>query len=190
VPAVAEPTPTPKPPAPVVNVGTRMPAVVTEPVVTGIALAPVTARLAQDVTVGPTVVIPSGATLVGDAFSTQEGDRVQVVFSAVVVNGRTVRLEGWGLQDGEMGLRGKVLRKASKKKRSSAALLGAAATGLAYGTSGVVPGAAGAALSSLGSSVGSDVDGLSREWRRSDKVVRVEAGVPVTVYLRRDLTME
>ena len=27
-----------------------------------------------------------------------------------------------------------------------------------------------------------------RDWRRTDKVVRVEAGVPITVYIRRDLT--
>jgi hypothetical protein len=173
-----------------VNVGTRIRALVTDPVVTGVALAPVTARLSEDVAVNGAVVVPSGATLVGEAFSTQEGDRVQVVFNALVVGGRTQRFDGWALQDGEMGLRGKVLKKGSKGKHGAAALVGAAATGLAYGTSGVVPGAAGAALSSFGSSVGSDVEGVSRDWRRSDKVVRVEAGVPITVYLRRDLTLE
>jgi hypothetical protein len=36
----------------------------------------------------------------------------------------------------------------------------------------------------------SDLTGVGRDWRRTDKAVRVEAGVPITVYIRRDLTVE
>ena len=46
------------------------------------------------------------------------------------------------------------------------------------------------AESSLGNSAANDLVGLGRDWKRSDKVVRVEAGVPVVVYIRRDLTVE
>ncbi len=191
-PAPAVPAPTPKPKAAplVVNVGTRIPAVLTDPVITGAALAPVTAKLAQDVMVGDRIALPAGVRLIGEAFATEEGDRVQVVFSSVIVNGVTHRIEGWALQDGEVGLKGRVLKKGSKGKKGAAALLGAAASGLTYGVAGAIAGAPGAALSSLGSSVATDMQGLGREWRYSDKVGRVEAGVGAVVYLRRDFSVE
>ena len=187
---VPAPTPTPKPPPLVVNVGARFQAVLTDPVITGAAFAPANAKLTENVIVGDRVVLPAGTVLVGDAFATQEGDRAQVVFSAVIRDGKTQQLEGWVLQDGEMGVRGKVVRKGSKEKKGGATLLGAAATGLSFGLAGALPGPGGAALSSLGSSVATDMEGLRHDWRRSDKVVRVEAGTAVTVYLRRDLKLE
>ena len=184
------PTPTPKPPPLVVNVGARFQAVLTDPVITGAAFAPASAKLTENVIVGDRVVLPAGTALVGDAFATQEGDRAQVVFSAVIRDGKTEQIEAWALQDGEMGLRGKVVRKGSKGKKGAATVLGAAATGLSFGLAGALPGPGGAALSTLGSSVATDMEGLRHDWRRSDKVVRVEAGTPVTVYLRRDLKLE
>jgi hypothetical protein len=45
------------------------------------------------------------------------------------------------------------------------------------------------ALASLGSTAAGDLMGLGRDWRRTDKVVRVEAGVPIVVYIRRDLAV-
>jgi type IV secretory pathway VirB10-like protein len=184
------PTPTPKPPPLIVNVGTRVDAVLTDPVVTGIALAPATAKLAKDVYVADRLAIPAGTLLAGEAFSTQEDDRAQVVFTAIVRDGKTVQFEGWALQQGEAGMRGKVVRKASRAKKGAGSVLGAAASALTFGVAGAVGGAEGAALASLGNTAASDMVGVGREWRRSDKVVRIEAGVPLTIYIRRDVTLE
>jgi hypothetical protein len=189
-PMEASPTPPPKPPPLIVNVGTRVDAVLTDPVVTGIALAPATAKLAKDVYVGDRVAIPAGTLLAGEAFSTQDDDRAQVVFTALVKDGKTVQLEGWALQEGEAGVRGKVVRKASRAKKGAGSLLGAAASVLTFGVAGAVGGPEGAALASLGNTTASDLVGVGRDWRRSDKVVRVEAGAPLTIYIRRDVTLE
>jgi hypothetical protein len=184
------PTPTPKPAPLVINIGTRVQAVLTDPVVTGVALAPASAKLAADVYVGERLALPAGTALVGEGFATQEGDRAQVVFTSIVKDGKTIAFEGWALQQGEAGVRGKVVKKGSKVKKGAGSVLGAAASALTFGMSGAVPGPEGAALSALGNTAASDLMGLGREMRRSDKVVRVEAGVPVTVYIRRDLTLE
>jgi Bacterial conjugation TrbI-like protein len=185
------PPPPPEKPLPlVINVGTRVQAVLTDPVVTGAALAPATAKLANDVLVGDRLAIPAGTVLVGEGFATQQDDRAQVVFSAIVKDGKTLQFEGWVLQEGEIGVKGKVVRKGSKGKSGAGSVLGAAASALTFGLSSAVPGVGGAALSSLGNSAANDLVGLGRDWKRSDKVVRVEAGVPVVVYIRRDLTVE
>jgi hypothetical protein len=190
-PETPQPTPEPEKPLPmVINIGTRIAAVLTDPVVTGAALAPATAKLANDVYVGDRLAIPAGTLLVGEAFATQQDDRAQVVFSAIVRDGKTVRFEGWALQDGEIGIRGKLVRKGSKTKRGAGAVLGAAASALTYGLAGAASGPEGAALAAIGNTAANDLVGLGRDWRQSDKVVRVAAGVPITVYLRRDLTME
>lgn len=179
-----------KPPAIVINIGSRIAAVLTDPVVTGAALAPATAKLANDVYVGDRLAIPAGAMLVGEAFATQQDDRAQVVFSAIVRDGKTTQFEGWALQDGEIGIKGKLVRKGSKTKRGAGTVLGAAASALTYGLAGVGSGAERAAIGALGGTAANDLIGLSRDWRQSDKVVRVPAGLAITVYIRRDLTME
>jgi hypothetical protein len=192
-PATPEPPPVtlpPKPPPVVVNVGTRLQAILTDPVITGAALAPATAKLAADFFVGDRLVIPEGTPLVGEGFATQQDDRVQVVFSAFVREGKTLQFEGWALQNSEMGIAGKLIRKGSKVKSGSGTVLGAAASALTFGLAGAAGGPAGAAFSNLGSTVGSDLNRLGRDWRLSDKAVRVEAGVPIIVYVRRDLTIE
>ena len=194
--AVAEVTPppavvVPEKPAPViVNVGTRLDAVLTDPVITGAALAPATAQLAKDLVVGDRLVMRQGTSLVGEAFATQTDDRAQIVFSAIVKDGKTVPFEGWALQQGEMGVRGKVIRKASKVKKGASAVLGAAASALTFGLAGVSSGAESAALASLGNAAANDLLGVGRDWRRSDKGVRIAAGIPITVYIRRDLSIE
>jgi hypothetical protein len=164
--------------------------VLTDPVVTGAAFAPATATLAEDLRVGDRLAIPAGTVLVGEGFATQQDDRAQVVFTAVVMDGKTVRFEAWALQQGEMGIRAKVIRKGSKAKKGAGTVLDAAASALTYGLAGAASGPEGAALASLGHTAANDLVGLGRDWRRSDKVVRVEAGVPITVYVRRDLTIE
>jgi hypothetical protein len=173
-----------------INVGTRVEALLTDPVVTGGTFAPATAKLAKDVYVGDRLAIPAGTVLVGEGFASEQDDRAQVVFSAIVKDGKTIRFEGWALQQGEMGVRAKVIHKGSKVKKGTGTVLGAAASALTFGLAGVAPGPEGAALASLGQTAANDLNGLGRDWRRSDKVVRVEAGVPITVYVRRDLTIE
>jgi hypothetical protein len=181
----------PEKPAPIViNVGTRMEAVLAEPVITGAALAPAAARLVADFFVGDQLAIAAGTPLVGEGFATNQDDRVQVVFTAFVRDGKTVQLEAWALQNSEMGIKGKILRKGSKGKKGAGAVLGAAASALSFGLAGAAPGPGGAALASLGSTASSDLNTLGRNLRWSDKSVRVEAGVPITVYVRRDLKIE
>jgi hypothetical protein len=203
---LVEPTPTPPPPEPVeekppvtvpekpaplvVNIGTRLQATLTEPVITGAALCPVGAQLAADYVVGDRVALPAGTRLVGEAFATHQDDRVQVVFTAFVRDGKTTPLEAWALQDGEMGLKGKLIRKGSKGKKGAGTALGAAASALSFGLAGAASGPAGAALANLGSSASADLNNLGRDWKWSDKVVRVESGVPISVYVRRDLIVE
>jgi len=190
-PETPPPPPAPeKPPPMVINIGTRMAAILTDPVVTGAALAPATAKLANDVYVGDRLAIPAGTLLVGEGFATQQDDRAQVVFNAIVRDGKTIQLEGWALQDGEIGVRGKLVRKGSKAKRGAGTFLGAAASALTYGLAGVGSGPERAALGALGGTAANDLIGVARDWRQSDKVVRVPAGVPIIVYIRRDLTME
>jgi hypothetical protein len=174
----------------VVNVGTRIDAVLTDPVITGAAFAPATAKVTADVYAGDRLAIAAGTVLVGEAFAAEQHDRAQVVFTAIVRNGKTVPFEGWALQEGEMGLPAKVLRKGSKAGKGAGAVLGAAASALTYGLAGAAGGPEGAALASLGNSAAQDLTGVARDWRRSNKVLRVESGVLVTVYIRRDLTVE
>ena len=181
----------PEKPAPVIiNVGTRLEALLSDPVITGAALAPATAQLAKDLVIGERLVMRQGTTLVGEAFATQTDDRAQIVFTAIVKDGKTLQFEGWALQQGEMGVRGKVIRKASKVKKGAGAVLGAAASALTFGLGGVNPGPESAALASLGNTAANDLIGVGRDWRRSDKGVRIAAGIPITVYIRRDISIE
>jgi hypothetical protein len=173
-----------------INVGTRVAALLTEPVVTGAAFAPATATIAKDVYVEGRLAVPAGTVLVGEGFATLQDDRAQILFTAIVKDGQTIRFEGWALEQGEMGVPAKVIRKGSKAKRGAGTLLGAAASALTYGLAGAAAGPEGAALASLGQTAANDLGGLGRDWVRSDKVVRVEAKVPITVYIRRDLTLE
>jgi len=174
----------------VINMGTRVEAVLTDPVITGAALAPATAKLAKDIYVRDRLAIPAGTVLVGEGFATQQDDRAQVVFTAIVKDGKTIQFEGWALQEGETGIRAKMVRKGSKAKKGAGTVLGAAASALTFGLAGAASGPEGAALASLGNTAANDLFGLCRDWRRTDKVLRVEACVPITVYIRRDLTVE
>jgi hypothetical protein len=184
------PSPPEKPLPLVINIGTRIEAVLSNPVITGAALAPATARLANDVYVGNRLAIPAGTVLVGEGFATQQDDRAQLVFTAMVRDGKTIQLEGWALEEGETGVHAKLVRKGSKAKKGAGTVLGAAASALSFGLGGAVSGPEGAALASLGNTAANDLFGLGRDWRRTDKVLRVEAGVSITVYIRRDVTLE
>ena len=193
---ILDPSPAPSPSLPakpqplVINIGTRIEAVLTDPVVTGAAFAPAAAKLTEDVYVGNRLAIPAGTVLIGEAVAADQHDRAHVVFAAIVREGKTLPFEGWALQEGEMGLRAKVVRKGSKAAKGAGAVLGAAASALTYGLAGAAAGPEAAALASLGKTAAQDLTGVGRDWRRSDKVLRVEAGLVITVYIRRDLTIE
>jgi hypothetical protein len=160
-----------------VNVGTRIEAVLTDPLVTGAAFAPATARLEKDVYVDDRLAVPAGSLLVGEGFATLQDDRAQILFTSIVKDGQTIRFEGWALQQGEMGVRAKVIRKGSKVKKGAGTVLGAAASALTFG---------------LRRGLGTGrrrprqprSDGRQRprrrgrDWRRSDKVVRVRPVFP------------
>lgn len=187
---IPAPSPSKKPSPLTINLGTRIEAVLTDPIVTGAAFAPASATLAKDVYAGDRLAIPAGTVLIGEGFATDQDDRAQVQFSAIVRDGKTIKFEGWALQQGEMGIRAKVIKKGSKTKKGAGTVLGAAASALTYGLAGAATGPEGAALASLGQTAASDLNGLGRDWRRSNKVVRVEAGAAITVYIRRDLAIE
>ena len=188
------PTPTPKPPPAVINIGSRIVATLEAPVRTGATLTPATALVTSDVTVGERVVLPSGSRLVGSAFATTSDDRVQVVWRAAVVNGRTYRLDGEALSpDGSQGLPGKVVRKKKGKgvlRRIGATVLGTAGETLGYGIPGG-EGVTGLAEDALAGRAGRELQRAAqdREWLQVDKVIELRAGAPLVVYVSADVVI-
>lgn len=187
------PTPTPKPPPAVINMGTRIVATLEAPVRTGAALTPATALVQADVTVGERVVLPAGARLVGSAFATTGDDRVQVLWRAAVVGGRTYRLDGEALSpDGSQGLSGKVLKKKRKGvlRRIGATVLGTAGETLGYGIPGG-DGVTGLAEDALAGRAGRELTRAAqdREWLQADKVIELPAGAGLIVYVSADVVI-
>lgn len=185
---------TPSPPQPtIVNMGTRLQARLESGVRTGATLTPVTAVLTADMRSGERVILPAGARVVGSAFATTGDDRVQVVWRALVVNGRTVPFEGETLaDDGTLGLVGKVIDRRGKgilRRIGSVALTAAGAT-VAYG----VPGSdsvLGRAGDVAADQAGRQLErmGQQREWLQADKVVELRAGAPCVVYVSSDVVL-
>lgn len=174
---------------PIVNVGTRIRATVPEPIMTSPGGTPVLALVAEQVTLGERVVLPSGARLIGDAFSIEEDDRIQVVLTALVLEGRTVPLSGVVLSDdNRLGLPAKVVKKASKGKRGLGKALGMAASTLSFGLIPRGSDLGAAAASQLADETARELNQVHARWTRSDKVLRAPAG-NVTVYLRSDLVL-
>lgn len=188
----AAPVPTP-PSALLVNVGTRIPIVLTHDVLTGAGAAPVTATVENHVLAGRRVAVPQGVLVVGEGFSVTESDRVQVVFSALVMEGKTIPLQGLALGvDDDLGLPGSVVRRASKGRAGVGKVLGAlggAASTLSFGLLGPKPDLAEVAAAELAQQTSRDVQGLSRQWSVSDKAVRLKAGTRGVVFLRADLQL-
>lgn len=190
-PSAAEPgphgSPSPAPSPSVLNVGTRLPASLVHPVTTRPGGALVSARVVGDIVRGGRVVVPDGAPLEGVAVATEDDDRVQMVFRALVVEGKTVSMRGVALGvDGASGVAGKVVRKASKGRGGLGRALGvvgrAASLGLIGGN-----GLAGELAGDVLRSAGRDLEDVGRRWRQSDKVVRLTHGTAFTVYLEGDL---
>ncbi len=182
------------PPAPtVVNMGTRLQARLESSLRTGAALTPVTAVLTADLRSGDRVVLSAGARMVGSAFATTGDDRVQLVWRAIVVNGRTVPFEGETLaDDGTVGLVGKVIDRRGKgilRRIGSVALTAAGAT-VAYGVPGG-DGVLGRAGDVAADQAGRQLErmGQQREWLQADKVVELRAGAPCVVYVSSDVVL-
>jgi hypothetical protein len=191
---VATPTPIPSPvpkPTPIVlNMGTRIEATLEAPVRTGATLAPATALVTRDATVGEAVVVPAGTRLVGSAFATTGDDRVQIVWRAAVIAGRTHRLAGEALSaDGSQGLVGKVVKKKGKGvlRRIGSTVLGTAGETLGYGIPGG-DGLGGLAEDALAAHAGRELVRASqeREWLQADKVIELKAGTALVVYVSSD----
>lgn len=175
----------------VVNLGTRLAASLVYPVRTGGASVPVTARVDADVKVGDQIAIKAGSLLVGSAIATRDSDRVQIAFAAIVRDGLTSRFQGVALgADGEMGISGRLLRKASGGgSRWKARALGAAGSALSYDLARKTSGLTGTAARELASDIDRDFDAFERDWaeNRSDKVVEARAGASLVVCLGADL---
>ncbi len=174
----------------VVNVGTRFAATLIYPVRTGGAPVPVAARVVDDVRVGEQVVIRAGATLVGSAIATRDSNRVQVAFHAFVQDGLTMRLQGLALgTDGDMGVVGKVLRKASTNRKWGARAVGAVGAAASIGLARKTSGAVGTAAREIADDVDRDFDFFERTWGedRTDKVIEARAGEKFVVCLNADL---
>jgi hypothetical protein len=178
------------PPVPsVLNVGTRIPAVITEPVITSPGGTPVTALVADNVMTGDRLALPAGSRLVGDALAIEEDDRVQLVFTALVSDGKTLPLSAVVLSDdNRLGLPAKVVRKSSRGKRGLGKGLGVLGSTLTFGLLQRGSDLASAAEAQIAAEAARDLSQVESRWTRSDKVLRASAG-PVTVYLRQDLAL-
>jgi hypothetical protein len=179
----------PPAPAPVINIGSRIRAVVAEPITTSPGGTPVTAFVADSTAPDEGTTLPAGTRLVGDAFAIQEDDRVQVVFTALVLNGKTLPLNGVVLsEDRVLGLPAKVIKKASGGKRGLGKALGIVGSTLSFGLIPSGGSIAAAAASQVAAETARDLSQVEARWTRSDKVLRAPAA-NITVYLRSDLVL-
>ncbi len=182
----------PPPPA-IVNMGTRLQGRLESSLRTGATLTPVTAVLTADLRAGDRVILQAGARVVGAAFATTGDDRVQLVWRALGVNGRTVPFEGETLaDDGTQGLVGKVIDRHGKGilRRIGSVPLTAAGATIAYGVpggDGVLGRAGGVAADQAGRQL--ERMGQQREWLQADKVVELRAGAPCVVYVSSDVVL-
>lgn len=177
---------------PVLNIGTRLVARLEAPLRTGAALAPATALLDDDVRIAGSIRLPAGTRLVGSAFAMPHDDRVQILWRAVVHDGRTLTFRGETLgDDGAPGLKGKVLdrRRKGVLRRVGAAVLDATGDVAAGAVSG--SGSLGRAGSTLAGRFDRELDeaAAGREWLQADTVVELKAGVTCTVYVSADVLL-
>lgn len=179
--------------AAVINVGTRLRATLEAPLRTGSALAPATATLAEDLRDGDHVLLSAGTRLVGNAFATPNDDRVQIVWRAIVCDGRTLAVQAETLgSDGAPGLPGKVIRRHRRGvlRRIGSTLAATAGDAAGYvlplgdtaleQASAALAGRAGRELGQLGN---------AREWVQADTVVELKAGTPIVVYVSADIAL-
>jgi hypothetical protein len=190
--ALAAAPPAPSPEKLTLNIGTRFPVRLVTTATTGAAAGVCSAETVADVVVGDNVALPKGTRLEGLAFATRENDRAQIVFRALVLDGKTVSLQGIVIgKDGEFGVKGKVVRKASKLKHVAGRVTGAVADAAMWGSigAGTLAGGDYGILDQLTSGAARDLNVLEQQWTRSDKAVRVAAGTAAEVYLRGDVVV-
>lgn len=185
----ASPSTAPRPRSAVLNIGTRLTVVVEHPVTTSPAGSQVSARLRDDVIRDGAVLVARGTPVEGLAFATDDDDRVQMAFRALIAEGKTVPLRGVALgEDGAPGVPGKVVRKGSRGKSGVGRVLGAVGRVASFGLLGGDNVAEDMANDVL-RSAGRDLGDVERRWRSSDKVLRLAKGATVTVYLESDVTL-
>ena len=169
------------------NIGTRFPVRLLTAATTGAAAGVCSAETAADITVDGMVAIPHGTRLEGLAFATRENDRAQIVFRALVLDGKTIPLQAVVIgTDGDLGVKGKVIRKASRLKNLAGRVGGAVADAAMWSG---VGGAEYGVADQLLSGAARDMNVLEQQWTRSDKVIRVQAGTQAEVYLRGDVVV-
>ncbi len=173
----------------VVNLGARFQASLVYPVRTGASPVPVTARIDADVKVGDETAIKQGSLLVGSAIATRDSDRVQIGFQALVQDGITSRFVAVALgSDGEMGIPGKLIRKASGGRRWAGRAAGAVGSALSLDLARRTSGLTGTAARELAADIDRDLDYFERHFgeNRSDKVVEAAGGALLVVSLAAD----
>ena len=169
-----------------IALGTRIPAILQDPITTSPEGAPVTASVLNDVLSRGRLAIPSGSRLEGLAFGTDSDDRARILMTAVVISDRTSPLPSVVLDsDGMLGLPGKVISRGSKSRQGGGLLLRALGGAAGYGLGGSA-GLAGAALSELGSDVSQSISSITRDWRVSGKAIRVPSGTRIVCYVRAE----
>ena len=190
LPELPAPTPTPKPAA-VVNMGTRIKGELLFPFRTHASSVPVALVVTEDVVIAGRVGIRVGDRFIGRAVSTRVDDRAQIIFIALVQDGQTIRSQGIALgPDGQIGVEGKLIRKASGQKHWLGKAVGAVGRTLTFNTLG-----GGSAIDEMTEefmrSTGGDLAAVEQRWaaERSDKVVEVKSGAEVTIVLEDDLTL-
>lgn len=179
-------------PAPiVVNVGERLVGKLVYPVITGGGAVPATLTVVDDLVVGGRVAVPAGSRLVGQAFATTANDRAQLVVNAVVIEGRTVPMSAVAFdEDNQIGVAGKVLKKGGGLKGAGGHAVSIFSKVLSFGAGQMIPGADGLLGAAAGNAVSEANAGLAQaasQWTLSTKVVQVEAGKRVIIYLAGDL---
>lgn len=188
------PAPAASTPVAVVNVGTRLRATLEAPLRTGAALAPATAVLAEDVRLNEQTVLKAGTRLAGSAFATPHDDRVQILWRALVHDGRTLAVQAETIgADGAPGVAGKVIRRHRKGVLRRVGGTLAATAGAVAGVA--VPlgdGALDQAGAALAGRAGRELGqlGSGRDWLQADTVIELKAGTSLVIYLAADLTLD
>ena len=176
----------------VVNVGARIRITLMEPVLTGGAGTPVRARVEEDIPEGPQVAVRKGAVFVGRAYATDSDDRVQILFGWLVVAGKShsVRAVALGPDNG-LGLRGRVIHRASRGRSVGGKVLGTVGRVLSFGLLASGGNDVGAlAARDAAETVGDNLRSTAQRWVVSDKAIQLAAGTLAVAYLEGDLELE
>jgi hypothetical protein len=167
-----------------VPAGTRIAVALAEPLVVGPGGAPVVATTSEDVPGEDGILVSRGTRLVGEARVGADGERATIAFSTLVVHGHSVALSGLALgPDNELGVRGKVLRKASGGRRGLGKALHAVGSALSFG----ILGSGSAGEEAATQAAAGELEGLDRNDHGAP-VLEIPKG-SFSVFVRADLTL-